>query len=79
MLLCPQMDAEFQGVSSQTGRIITTKNEVSLVSDDTTAWMTALSVSSGSYFGLAIHEPLHRNWKGFRIAPNAVSPGKAGQ
>jgi hypothetical protein len=79
MVLCPRMEVEFQGMSSQTGRIITRKNGISLLLSDASAWMIALSMSSGLYFRLAMHELVHQNWKDFIIAPKTVSSGKAEQ
>ncbi len=56
-----------------TGRTRTTKKGVALVSDDTSACRTALSMSSGSYSGLAMQEFIHRNLKESIIAPKTVS------
>ena len=60
MLLWSRIAAEFHGVSSQIGRIKTTKKGVSSDSEEARAWRIALSISSGSYSGLAMHEPVHR-------------------
>jgi len=79
MFMCPRMEAEFQGVSSQTWRIRTTRNGVSLLSEDASAWRIASSMSSCSYYGLAMQELVHRNWKVFRIDPKTASSGKADQ
>jgi hypothetical protein len=54
----PLMEAEFQWVSSQNKRIKKTRNGVSMHSKDVNARMTALSMSSGAYSGLARHEPV---------------------
>ena len=61
MLWWPRIAAEFYGVSSQTGSIKTTRKEVSCASEEERAWRTALSISFGSYSGLAIHEPVQRH------------------
>jgi hypothetical protein len=45
MLWWPRIEAEFHGVSSQTGRIKTTKKGVSDDSEEAKAWRTALSIS----------------------------------
>ena len=50
--------AEFHGVSSQTRRIKTTRKGVFGDSEEASAWRAALNISSGSYSGLAIHEPV---------------------
>ena len=54
MLWWPRIAAEFHGVSSQIGRISTTKKGVYCASEEARACRTALSMSSGSYSGLAI-------------------------
>ena len=77
MLLWSRMEAEFHGVLSQIMRIRTTKNEVSLLSNDDNAWRTAFSISSGSYSGLTMQELDRLSWKEFIIAPKTVSSGKA--
>ncbi len=79
MLTWPRMEAEFHGVSSHNGRTRTTKKGVALVSYDTSACMTALNMSSGSYFGLGMHEFVHRNLKESIIAPKTVSSENAEQ
>jgi hypothetical protein len=73
------MEAEFQGVSSQTGRIKTTRKGVSLYSDDASTYMTALSMSSGSYPRLAIHELIHWERKELSIVLKTASSGNAEQ
>ena len=60
-------------------RILTTKNGVSLLSYDASAWRTAFSISSGSYSGMAMEELVHRNLKKFMIAPKNASSEKAEQ
>ncbi len=67
------MEAEFHGVSSQTGRISTTKNGVALFSDGTSAWRIVLSTSWGSYSVMAMQKPVHRNWKEFITSLKTVS------
>ena len=79
MLWWPRIAAEFHGVSSQTRRIRTTRKSVSCESKEARASRTALSMSSGSYSGLAIHEPDQRYEKASVMAPNASSAGKAEQ
>ena len=64
-------------MSSQTGRIKTTKRGVFADFEEAIAWRTALSISSGSYSGLAIHEPVHRYRKESVFAPKISSSGKA--
>jgi hypothetical protein len=71
--------AEFHGVSSQTGSIMTTKSEVSVHSDEASAWSTALSMSSSSYSGLAIHEVAQQKRIDFMTAPKVCSSEKAEQ
>ena len=60
MLWWPRIAVEFRGMSSYTGSIKTTRKEVSYASEEERAWRTALSISSGSYSGLAMHEPVQR-------------------
>ena len=56
----PLIKADFHGVSSQTGRIKTTRNGVSVDSDDMSVCMTALSMFSGLYSVLAMQELVKR-------------------
>ncbi len=56
ILWWPRIAAEFHGVSSKTRRIKTTRKGVSYDSEEDRAWRIALSISSGLYSGLAIHE-----------------------
>ncbi len=79
MLWWPRIAAEFHGVSSHIGRISTTKKGISCASEEARACKTTLSMSSGSYSGLAIHEPLQRYEKASSMAPNASSALKAEQ
>ena len=60
MLWWPRIAAEFHGVSSQTRSIKTTRKGLSCDYEEERAWRTGLSISSGSYSGLAIHEPVQR-------------------
>jgi hypothetical protein len=77
MLWWPRIAAEFHGVSSQTGRIKITRKGVFLDSKEASTWRNALTVSSGSYSGLAIHEPVHQKRKESAIGPKTSSSGKA--
>ena len=43
------------------------------------AWRTALSISSGSYYGLAIHEPVQRYQNESVVAQKISSSGNAEQ
>ena len=79
MLLWPMMDAEIHGVSSQTGKYSTTKNGVSLLSDEASARRIAFNMFSGSYSGLVMQELTHRNWKELMTAPKTASSEKAEQ
>ena len=58
MLWYPRIAVEFHGVSSHNGRTKTTRKRVSGDYEEARAWRTALSISSGTYSGLAIHEPV---------------------
>ena len=64
---------EFQGVSSHAGSIKTTRNGVSVYSEEASACRTVLSMSSGSYSGLAMHEFDYPFRKESNIAPNVSS------
>ena len=66
-------------MSSQTGRIKTTKKGESNDSDEASTWRTALSISSGSYSGLVIQEPVQLKRKEFISAPKVSSSEKAEQ
>jgi hypothetical protein len=79
MLIWPRMEAEFHGGSSHTQGTSTIKKVVALVSDDASAQMTTLSMSSGSYSWLAMHVFVHRNLKKIVISPKTVSSGNAEQ
>ena len=55
------------------------RNGSSVWSDADSAWRTALSMSSGSYYGLAMQDAVQRKLKELRIAPKLTSSGKAKQ
>ncbi len=55
-----RIPAEVHGVSSQTGSTKTTKKGVVVFSEEERACRTAFLMSSGSYSGLAVHEPVKR-------------------
>ena len=76
MLWWPRIAAELHGVSSQTGNIKINRKGVSCDSEEERAWRTALSISSGSYSGLAIQEPVQRYRNESVVAPNISSSGK---
>ena len=73
------MEVEFQGVSSQTGKVKITRKGVSLHSDDASACMIAVSMSSGSYSGFAMYDMVQRKWKEFNTAPKTTSFGNTEQ
>ncbi len=77
MLWWPWTAAEFHGMSSQTGRIKTTRKGVSCASEEEMAWRTALRVSFGSYSGLAMHELVQRYRNESVVAPKISSSGNA--
>jgi hypothetical protein len=77
MLWWPRIAAEFHGVSSQIRRIKTTRKGVFGDLKEASAWRNALSISSGSYSVLAIHEPVQRHRNESVIAPKISSSGKA--
>ena len=56
MFPCPLIEAEFHGGSSHTGKIMTTKNVVSVLSDGASAWRASFSMFSDSDFRLAMQE-----------------------
>ena len=66
-------------MSSQTGSIKITRKGVSCASEQERAWRAALSISSGSYFGLAMHEPVQRYRNESVIEPKISSSGKGEQ
>ena len=51
---------EHQGVSSQTGRTMTTKKGVIVSVEDARACRIAFLITPGSYSGFAVHEPVRR-------------------
>ena len=77
--VCPRIAFDVHGESSHTGRVITTRNGVSVCSEEARAWRTACSMSSGSYSGFAMQEEVQRNLKELWIAPKLMSSGKAEQ
>ena len=54
------MDCVLRGESSQAGRIKTTRSGLGDVVEETSACRTALRISSGSYSGLAMQDPVSR-------------------
>ena len=77
MLWWPRIAAEFHGVSSQIGSIKITRKGASCDSEEERPWRTALSISSCSYSGLAIHEPVQWYRNESVVAPKISSSGKA--
>ncbi len=73
------ISVELHGVSSQTGSILTNRKWIPAHSDESSACSTALSMSSGSYSGLAMQELVMRKIKEFIAAPKVSSSGKAEQ
>ncbi len=59
-LLWLRIDAEYQGVSSQTGSNMTTKKGVVVSVDESRACRIEFLMSTGSYSGFAVHEPVRR-------------------
>ena len=57
----------------------TNEKLVSMCSDDASACIPFLSISSGSDSGLAMHELVHRKRKKFKIASKTASVEKAEQ
>jgi hypothetical protein len=66
-------------VSSQAGRIKTARKGVSCDSEEKRLGRANLSKSSGSYFLLAIHDPVQRYRNESVVAPKTSSSGKAKQ
>ena len=60
VLGCDNMDCVLHGESSQAGRMKTTRSGLGDVVDEASACKTALRMSSGSYSGLAMHDPVSR-------------------
>jgi hypothetical protein len=79
MMWWTRIASDFHGVYSQTGKIKTTRKGVSADFDEASTRRIALSIFSGSYSGLAIHEPFQRYRKESAIAPKISSSGKAEQ
>ena len=60
MLACFLFAFQVHAVLSHTGSITSTRNGVFVHSDEASAWRTASSMSSGSYYGLAMHEAVYK-------------------
>ncbi len=79
MFVSPLIAFEGHCVSSHTGSIMTARNGMFLLSEEAIARRTALSMSFGSYSGLAIHEAVNRKEKELKIAPKWTSSGRVEQ
>ena len=75
----PLMETEFHGVSSHTGSVKMTESGISVHSEDAIASRITLSMSSGSYSELAMHEMVQRKRKAFMTAPKTSSSRKVEQ
>jgi hypothetical protein len=75
----PRIAFDVHGESSHTGRTMTTRNGVSVCSEEARAWRTACSISSGSYSGFAIQDEVQRYLNELWIAPKLTSSEKAEQ
>jgi hypothetical protein len=73
MLPWPLIAAEFHGVSSHTASIKTTRNGVYVHSKEASVCRTVLRISSDSYSGLAMQEPVQRKRSGLIIASKVSS------
>ena len=61
VLGCDSLDCVLHGESSQAGRMKTTRSSgLGDIVDEASACSTALRISSGSYSGLAINDPVSR-------------------
>ena len=60
VLGCDSMDCVLHSESSHAGRTKTTKSELGDIVEEASAWRTAKRISSGSYSGLAMHDPVSR-------------------
>ena len=60
VLGCDSMDCVLHGESSHAGRMKTTKSGLGDIVEEASAWRTAFCISSGSYSGLAMHDPVSR-------------------
>ncbi len=58
VLGCESMDCVLKGESSHAGSMKTTSSGLGGDVEEAIAWRTALRMSSGSYSGLAIHDPV---------------------
>jgi hypothetical protein len=54
------MDCVLHGESSQAGRIKTTRSGLGDIVKEASACRTALRISSGSYYGLVMQDPVSR-------------------
>ena len=79
MLPWPRMAEDLPGTSLYTGKIWTSRKGVSIHSEEASAKRNALSMSSGSYPGFAIQEPVHQKRRKFITAPKFSSSGKPKQ
>ncbi len=60
VLGCESMDCVLHGESSQAGRIKTTRSGLGDVVEEASACRATLRISSGSYSGLAMQDPVSR-------------------
>ncbi len=60
VLGCESMDCVLHGESSQAGRIKTTKSGLGDFVEEASACRTAIRISSSSYYGLAMQDPVSR-------------------
>ena len=60
MLEWPRIVVDDHGVSSHTGRAMTTKSGVVVSVEDARACKIVFLMSPGSYFGFEMHEPVSR-------------------
>ncbi len=60
VLGCESMDCVFNGESSQAGRTKTTISGLGDIVEEASACKPALRMSSGSYSGLAMQDPVSR-------------------
>ncbi len=59
-LWCESIDCVLHGETSQAGRINTTRSGLGDLVEEAIACRTVLRISSGSYSGLAMQDPLSR-------------------
>jgi hypothetical protein len=79
VLGCDSMDCVLHDESSQAGRMKTTRSGLGDVVHEVGACKTALRMSSGSYSGLAMHDPVSRYLNELKWAPKLASSGNAVQ